>query len=89
MLLLPSEDLGSGPRMLKAIRPKGAPTLYSCSLPLVRFLRPLRAAQGSQMRQHFSTSLRTLFQLKRSRTFCLHKTKMTSSWTAIEFFKDR
>ncbi|GFU95017.1 hypothetical protein TNCV_4138011 [Trichonephila clavipes] len=45
MMLLPSDDLGSGPRTLKAIRSKGAPTLYSCSLSLVRFLSPLRAAQ--------------------------------------------
>ncbi|GFV71015.1 hypothetical protein TNCV_1447151 [Trichonephila clavipes] len=62
MLLLPSDDLGSGPRMSNAIRSKDVPTLYSCSFPLVRFLEPLRAAQGSHMRQHFSTSLRTLFQ---------------------------
>ncbi|GFW36885.1 hypothetical protein TNCV_4349261 [Trichonephila clavipes] len=34
MLLLRSDDLGSGPRMSKAIHTKGAPTLYSCSLPL-------------------------------------------------------
>ncbi|GFU03783.1 hypothetical protein TNCV_4376291 [Trichonephila clavipes] len=40
MFLLPSDDLGNGPRMSKAIRSKGAPTLYSCSLPLVRFWDP-------------------------------------------------
>ncbi|GFX87609.1 hypothetical protein TNCV_2465021 [Trichonephila clavipes] len=51
--MLSSDDLGSGPRMSKAIRSKGAPTLYSCSLPLVRFLGPLRAAQGSHMRNTF------------------------------------
>ncbi|GFW18189.1 hypothetical protein TNCV_4007291 [Trichonephila clavipes] len=54
MLLLPSDDLGSGRRMSKAIRSKGAPTLYSCSLPLMRFLGPLRAALESYVRQHFS-----------------------------------
>ncbi|GFX31608.1 hypothetical protein TNCV_688561 [Trichonephila clavipes] len=59
---LPSDDLGSGPSISKAIHSKGAPILYSCSLPLVRFLGPLRVAQGSHVRQHFSTSLRTLFQ---------------------------
>ncbi|GFT72404.1 hypothetical protein TNCV_3609441 [Trichonephila clavipes] len=40
MLLLPFDDLGSGPRMSKAIRSKGAPTLYSCSLPLVQAENP-------------------------------------------------
>ncbi|GFW33587.1 hypothetical protein TNCV_2211191 [Trichonephila clavipes] len=47
MLLLPSDDLRSGPRMSKAIRSKGAPTLYCCRLPLAHFLGPLRAAQVS------------------------------------------
>ncbi|GFX23928.1 hypothetical protein TNCV_2730331 [Trichonephila clavipes] len=38
MSLLSSDDLGSGTRMLKAIRSKDAPTLCSCNLPLVRIL---------------------------------------------------
>ncbi|GFT72409.1 hypothetical protein TNCV_3609491 [Trichonephila clavipes] len=52
-MLLAPDDLGSGPRMSKAIRSKGALTLYICSLFLVRFLGPLRVAHGQHVRQHF------------------------------------
>ncbi|GFW83898.1 hypothetical protein TNCV_856811 [Trichonephila clavipes] len=48
MSLLPSDDLGNGPRMSKAIRSKGTSKLYSCSL-LVRFLCPFRAARKSHV----------------------------------------
>ncbi|GFX73303.1 hypothetical protein TNCV_4206531 [Trichonephila clavipes] len=54
MLLLPSDDLGSGRRMSNAIRSKGAPTLYSCSLPLNlggrtgKILRPSSVALKSK-----------------------------------------
>ncbi|GFX57907.1 hypothetical protein TNCV_3068741 [Trichonephila clavipes] len=51
MLLLPSDDFGNETRMSKAICSKGAPPLYSYSLLLERFLGPLRAVQGSHMRQ--------------------------------------
>ncbi|GFX57829.1 hypothetical protein TNCV_943891 [Trichonephila clavipes] len=46
MLLLPSDDLGSRPKMSKAIRSKGAPPLYICSLPYSAFYGTFACSTG-------------------------------------------
>ncbi|GFU78556.1 hypothetical protein TNCV_2301681 [Trichonephila clavipes] len=54
--LLPDAVLGRGPRISKAIRSKGAPTL-AMQLPQLRIFGPFRAEQASQDLQiHCSTS---------------------------------